>query len=1367
MDWKKRLSVLLCLCLALSLMLGAMPAAALEEETPEAEGAETAFLAEDLPNAPRCVWQSARVTEPGEMVAYTLNSYSSKLTDPQVWLAVSTTADDQVLQLSFTNVSKGTYAYIFRASTLESADPSGSNYAARFSFNSAYTGRWHADYAGVYYVMLMPSASSSVTDTAAGVTVTLIEGDTNEPNGSPALATELTENVSTYFTLAGFNDQDWFKITSTVPGEGIKIYLSNKDYTVPTISARLFRASDCPDGTAPKDNLSVWNGDFTGNGYGAYKVTEPGVYYLRLTTKDNAIGSERPLRIRYEMIPGDAQELNDGQESAFTVPYDDPVDFNLNGVNDVDWFYFETTAEGEIVTLSLTGFETDYSNRLSYNIYNAVYDGLTGEMTGISSAVYYANDVNITYSRQMSFAEPGGHFIRIVPYNHAITETPLRLTLQSYAKPDSQEPNDTRDDATLLLEEEPVEFNLPIGDKDWFKFTADKPDQTLELTLTVPAGGSLCTWLYSGADFALSGDSAASMTSWGTSSGSGSGVKTYRYMLKEAGDYYVYVKPYNNNGAFDEEGTVTYRMIQPDEHERNNGYRTSATLNEEIAASFTLPAGNDVDWFRFVATEPNQTLELTLTIPAGGSVAAWLYSQAGFALSGDNAASMTSWATSSGSGSGVKTYRYMLGDAGDYYVRIAPFSSGKIFDENATVTYRLIQPDEHERNNGYKTSTTLNEGIAASFTLPAGNDRDWFMFTADRPDQTVEVTMNIPVGGSISAWLYSGADFAEKGDNAASMTGWATSSGSGSGVKTYRYMLGEAGDYYVCIAPHTTGNIFDEDATVSFRLIQPDEYERNNGFAAAAELAPRTAASITLPAGNDADWFHIGDLTSGDMVTVTWGGSTGSFECQLFYVDEYATSAVQASRFNSNKVSGSYTFTVGRDSNFYLCLSNSSSAYHDQPMWFRYAVTAADMPVTGIASITNGNRTIFKTQTLQLYANVAPANATNQNVTWTSSNPAAATVDENGLVTGVAVGETVITAVTVDGGYTLSASISVAEPIPVTGVAIRAELNPQDRGGSAADPYPLALDAGLQLTALVDPSGATELGVLWSVSDESVLAVNEYGKIFAIGSGAAQAIVTTLDGGFEARFYVNVPDEQYPVRGISLSENYKTLYLGEGSYTLTATVSPSYATNPDVMWLSSDEAVATVDQNGVVTPLAPGTVDITVCAAENVTVKNVCSITVKPPRTRVTGISFAESEAELGLYGTLQLTPIVAPADATDPGVTWTTDNKNIATVSRTGLVTGLNLGTAVITAATRDGGFTASVKVIVKATADRGDLDNDGAVDAGDAMLVLKSAVGLIALSEAQKAVADVNGDGEIDAGDAVLILRYDAGLIDAFPAE
>ena len=65
------------------------------------------------------------------------------------------------------------------------------------------------------------------------------------------------------------------------------------------------------------------------------------------------------------------------------------------------------------------------------------------------------------------------------------------------------------------------------------------------------------------------------------------------------------------------------------------------------------------------------------------------------------------------------------------------------------------------------------------------------------------------------------------------------------------------------------------------------------------------------------------------------------------------------------------------------------------------------------------------------------------------------------------------------------------------------------------------------------------------------------------------------------------------------------------------------------------------------------------------------------------------------------------------------------------------------------------------------GDINNDGVPDSGDALMVLRYSVGLLALSEAQKSVADVNGDGRIDAGDAILLLRYDAGLIDTFPAE
>jgi len=186
-----------------------------------------------------------------------------------------------------------------------------------------------------------------------------------------------------------------------------------------------------------------------------------------------------------------------------------------------------------------------------------------------------------------------------------------------------------------------------------------------------------------------------------------------------------------------------------------------------------------------------------------------------------------------------------------------------------------------------------------------------------------------------------------------------------------------------------------------------------------------------------------------------------------------------------------------------------------------------------------------------------------------------------------------------------------------------------------------------------------------------------------------------------------------------------------------------------------------------VTPVSEGYATIYAYAEENQSITGSCVISVQPVRVRVTGVSFAETEVNVGIYGTTTLLPIITPDTATDQGVTWTTSNKTIATVSRNGEVTALNIGSAVITATTNDGSFTSEITVKVSSTAEVGDLNNDGDVDAGDALLILRSSVGLIKLSEAQAYVADVNGDGDIDAGDAVMILRYDAGLIDSFPAE
>ena len=75
--------------------------------------------------------------------------------------------------------------------------------------------------------MVSPRSQSEVSEKTASLTVKLVDGDANELNNTWDAATELTRNVNTYFNLCGSNDIDWFKLTTTVPGEAVKIIFSN------------------------------------------------------------------------------------------------------------------------------------------------------------------------------------------------------------------------------------------------------------------------------------------------------------------------------------------------------------------------------------------------------------------------------------------------------------------------------------------------------------------------------------------------------------------------------------------------------------------------------------------------------------------------------------------------------------------------------------------------------------------------------------------------------------------------------------------------------------------------------------------------------------------------------------------------------------------------------------------------------------------------------------------------------------------------------------------------------------------------------------------------------------------------------------
>ena len=229
------------------------------------------------------------------------------------------------------------------------------------------------------------------------------------------------------------------------------------------------------------------------------------------------------------------------------------------------------------------------------------------------------------------------------------------------------------------------------------------------------------------------------------------------------------------------------------------------------------------------------------------------------------------------------------------------------------------------------------------------------------------------------------------------------------------------------------------------------------------------------------------------------------------------------------------------------------------------------------------------------------------------------------------------------------------------------------------------------LTATITPNNATNKTVTWTTSDPSVATVSSDGVVTAVSIGNATITATTNDGtnlsaSCEVTVFWNA------VTGISVSPETATVWVGHTT-TLTASVAPANASNKTVTWSSSNTSVATVDANGVVTGVSTGNVTITATTEEGGYTAS-ATITVIP--VPVSGVTLNQSLIRL-TTGTYQLVATVAPSDAANKNVTWTSANTAIATVSNTGVVTPVSPGTTTVTVTTEDGGYTATCTVKVQ----------------------------------------------------------------------
>jgi uncharacterized protein YjdB len=361
----------------------------------------------------------------------------------------------------------------------------------------------------------------------------------------------------------------------------------------------------------------------------------------------------------------------------------------------------------------------------------------------------------------------------------------------------------------------------------------------------------------------------------------------------------------------------------------------------------------------------------------------------------------------------------------------------------------------------------------------------------------------------------------------------------------------------------------------------------------------------------------------------------------------------------------------------YIYVTTVDGEYRDS-----VAIEVHAVPVEGVTIEGEAYLSLPVGATQELTATVAPANATDKAVIWRSGDAGIAAVDESGLVTGVAAGETYIYVTTVDREYRDSIAIEVYS-VQVIGVTIEGEA--------------LALPVGTTqgLTATITPENATEKTVIWRSGNRAVATVNAAGVVTAVAAGEATIYVTTVNGGYKDSVVLTV--YTIPVEGVTIeSEASLSLPIG-ATQELTATVTPENATDKAVIWRSGNEEVATV-ANGTVTAVAEGEATIYVTTVDGGLTDSV-ALTVYTVPVPVEGVTIAGAPDSLAVDSTLQLTAVILPAGATvDYETAWESGDSAVATVDAAGLVTGVADGAATIyvTVTTADGEYKDSVTIAV-----------------------------------------------------------------------
>ncbi len=416
---------------------------------------------------------------------------------------------------------------------------------------------------------------------------------------------------------------------------------------------------------------------------------------------------------------------------------------------------------------------------------------------------------------------------------------------------------------------------------------------------------------------------------------------------------------------------------------------------------------------------------------------------------------------------------------------------------------------------------------------------------------------------------------------------------------------------------------------------------------------------------------------------------------------------------------GSYSFEI--DTTKYSNGNHTLKAYYANTCaaWSDTKTIKIDNPVyvSGI-TISPSSTEVTAGKTVTLSATIAPTNATNKAITWSSSDTTVATVDQKGVVTGVKAGKATITAKAQDaGGKSATATITVKDAtIAVTGVTLNKTSTTLEIGKTET------------LTATVTPGNASNKSVSWSSSKESVAIVDSTGVVTAKSAGTSVITVETADGGYKASCTVTVNAESTDSAKVSVANV-------SGTAGSKVEVPVSISNNPGIaaagLVLSYDKTDLTLSEIKAGKVFSSGTFDAKTSTGVVQWYYAGEEDVIKTNGELFRAVFTINSSAAKGSYD-------VSVGLLNDDNANFTDQNGTAIPVSFAAGKVSVGMGV-------------------------KGDLTGDGNVAMGDVVKVARAVAGYIILSAEEEALADVTGDGKVAMGDVVKIARFVAGYIDS----